>query len=254
MDNELRRRLDVMSEPSGAGDWRGVLRLAERLRDQTQEASGRGPTMFQPRLIVTAVCGLLVILIVTPALAIRTDIFNFSGAERAPQAIQRDFGSLDVGAPPGMEPGVTAEARKVLSIRGADREHSLWVAPTRNGGYCIQVDQLGGGCDRDRQVPLAVEMGRRSMATPVLIWGAVLNDKASSVDLDYEDGRTDSLALTRVTPPIDASFFMVEVPRAREQKGLRPLALIARDTSGNILARDTIGPDVMFTGEFPGHK
>jgi hypothetical protein len=116
----------------------------------------------------------------------------------------------------------------------------------------MQVDQLGGGCDRDRQLPISVEMGRQTMNTPVLVWGSVLGDTVSSVDLEYQDGQTSTLPVTGVTVPINAGFFLFEVPTAHESAGSRPISLTARDANGNALARENIPvDDVLFSGRVP---
>jgi hypothetical protein len=115
----------------------------------------------------------------------------------------------------------------------------------------MQVDQLGGGCDRDRQLPLSVEMGRQTMKTSVLVWGSVLDEEVSSIELAYQDGETSTLIVTRVTAPIDAGFFLFELPQAHQQAGSRPIAAIARDGNGDIVARQGILPGVLFTGKLP---
>jgi hypothetical protein len=253
MDEELqlRRRFERFSGPTDTDDWYEVLQFAERLRTQKV---GRRATILsrRRRVILGAAFGIFLILTVAPALAIRADIFSFSSGEKAPAPVQSDFDSLDVGAPPGMAPGVAAQPRRVISIAGADGEHSLWLAPTRAGGFCVQVDQLAGGCDRDRQVPLAVEMARKTMASPILIWGSVLDDAVRSVVLEHEDGDTTAMALTRVTAPIGASFFLIELPEARERRGSRPVAVVARDDDGEVLIREAIPHGVVFTGHVPG--
>jgi hypothetical protein len=252
MDEYLRKRLETMADPTDSGSWQDVLDRADRIH------LGRGRRyehrLLRSRLALATGAVLLLVLLVTPALAIRGGVFPFSSGEEAPQSIQSDFGSLEVGAPPGMAPGVSAAARRVASMRATDGEHSLWVAPTRNGGFCMQVDQLGGGCDRDRQLPISVEMGRQTRSTPVLVWGSVLGDTVSSVDLNYQDGQASTLPVTGVTEPINAGFFLFEVPTAHESAGSRPISLTARDANGNTLASENIPvDDVIFSGRVPSH-
>jgi hypothetical protein len=248
MDDHLRKRLQTMADPTGSGSWQEVLDLADR--SQAPGGSRYRRRLLRSHLALTIGAGVLLVLIVAPALAMRGDLLPFTSSERAPQAIQSDFDSLDVGAPRGMAPEVSADPRRVISIRATDGGHSLWVAPTRGGGFCVQVDQLGGGCDRDRQLPLSVEMGRRTMKTPLLLWGSVLYERARSVDLAYEDGETSTLAVKRVTAPIDAGFFLFELPNTHEQAGARPIAAIARDEDGDILAREVIFHGVVFTRKY----
>jgi len=238
MDKELQRRLHAMSESSDSADWGDVLRRANGRK--ASSAPRRGRILLRRPRLVAAACALLVIMVVAPALAVRGDIFNFSSAEKAPVTVQKEFGSLDVGAPSGMAPRVSGQARRVLSIRTGDGGHSLWVAPTQNGGFCGQLDQLGGGCDRDRQLPFSLSIQQKTNATPVLIWGSLLLPDVASVETEYEDGHKDELALVWVSEPLDAGFYLAEVPKAREAAGLRPVAVVARDSDGDELARKQV--------------
>ena len=242
METELKRRLAEMSGPADSANWDGVQSRAKALRSHPRSR------WFQRRSILTGACLLLVVLVAAPALAVRSDIFGFSGADRAPTVVQRDFASLNVGAPPGMAPGViSGETRQVLTLESKDGEHSLWVAPTRGGGYCRIVDRLGGGCDRDRKLPVSVGMGKLRKDTPVLIAGAVLLRDASAVEVAYEDGTQEQVEFVWVSSPINAGFFLAEVPLVHEAKGKRPIAVVIQNAEGEALTRHALSSDRLFS-------
>ena len=98
------------------------------------------------KLTITLIAAAAV-LIVAPAFALRGSIIDFFSADPAPANVVRDFGSLEVGAPPGMAPGVDPEeARKVASFPFDGKQHVLYVAPTKGGGFCQSWTNSGGGC------------------------------------------------------------------------------------------------------------
>ena len=52
-----------------------------------------------------------------------------------------------------MDPGIVPNAaRKVTVVTLSDGPHTLWVAPTKSGGFCETWTGLWGGC-RSRQAP-----------------------------------------------------------------------------------------------------
>jgi hypothetical protein len=192
----------------------------------------------RPRaVLVAAACGLIAIALAAPAFGVQPGFLPFFSNEPAPAQVVQDFSSLDVGAPRGMAPGALAgEARKVLSPT-AGQQHTLWVAPTRSGGFCVLLDRLGGGCDRDRQVPLAIAVSRAAPSAPIVLSGSVLPHQIGTLELRYEDGTADPVDLTWVSKPIDAGFFALDIPPAHQVKGARPRELVARSSDGAVVLR-----------------
>ena len=89
------------------------------------------------------------------------------------------------------------------------------------------------------------------MATPLLIWGSALSEDVTSVDLEYEDGTVSNLGVTRVTSPIDAAFFLYELPKGHEKEGKGPISVVARGADGKLLARTAILYGAMLSGRLP---
>ena len=103
------------------------------------------------RKLTIALIAAAAVLIVAPAFALRGSIIDFFSADPAPANVVRDFGSLEVGAPPGMAPGVDPEqARKVASFPFDGKQHVLYVAPTKGGGFCESWTKAFGGCRTTR--------------------------------------------------------------------------------------------------------
>ena len=103
------------------------------------------------RKLTIALIAAAAVLIVAPAFALRGTIIDFFSADPAPAHIVRDFGSLEVGAPPGMAPGVDPQqARKVASFPFDGKQHVLYVAPTKGGGFCQSWTNAFGGCRATR--------------------------------------------------------------------------------------------------------
>jgi hypothetical protein len=55
----------------------------------------------------------------------------------------------------------------------------------------------------------------------------------------FEDGTSTRIPLVWVTPPIDAGFFVYELPKKHWKIGTRPVAFVVEDAKGKELARDT---------------
>jgi hypothetical protein len=186
-------------------------------------------------------------LVVPTAVALRGSVVNFFESEPAPKPVVLDFAGLDAGAPAGMETGVVAEqTRAVLRKRLADgRVLTVWVAPTRKGGFCALYGQ-SGGCHPPYTIP--VEHGisvQGSVADgvirdgPVLVSGSVQLPDAASIELRYENGDSDRERLTWVSPPIGAGFFVFDVGRGHWNRN-RPNELVLLDADGGFLRREPV--------------
>jgi hypothetical protein len=138
-------------------------------------------------------------------------------------------------------------ARRVVAIptRSGYRAE-LWVAPTRNGNFCTQVrfkDREAGGCTV--RAASVVSLGAYApgwisrdcvLHGPSLVHAAVTNTRAEAVDLVYADGTRKRLRLVRVGRPIDASFFLYELPLDRLTPQTKPTELRVLDGRGKLLS------------------
>lgn len=236
LDQVLTARFGELQGSASEPDWADVRRRARTVR-------ARG------RALKIALIAVVALLAAAPALGLRGRIVQlFGSSEPAPTKVVTSFAEMDVAAPPGMAPGVIAgETKEVARFPLSNGKTSvLWVAPTRSGGFCLEFSYAGGGCDRDRQGdfspglgipgPIGPEGGIQK--PPVLVTGDTLLHDAASVDVQFEDGDV-KVPLTWVSPPIDAGFFLYEVPFAHLEPGHRLTALVLLDANGNELARDT---------------
>ena len=132
-------------------------RLAARAQHLRSEI-GRQPRPGAGRRRLIAVAALVVVtaaaLLATPAFGLRDRIVNLFAAEqpertRPPELIQRLFENMS-DARPNESTGVVAGKARIairLAIPGFGHK-TLWVAPTRAGGFCSNV-----GCNRTRSKP-----------------------------------------------------------------------------------------------------
>lgn len=220
------------------GDWDDVLARAGVRRRRPLVAAG---------VVVTL---LLVALFVSPAFGILTKLIGridvpFAGKPAAPTRVQRDFFSMSVAAPPGMSPqAIASQTRRVGVLDG----HALYVAPTRAGGYCWQLERSGGGCRAHRTAqggPIGVSwlMGQHR-GGPLYVQG-VSGDLTlagtHSLWLEYADGTKQQIPFIWVSKPIDAGFFGFRISTAHETPPTRAVALLARGADGKALDRETFG-------------
>lgn len=238
----IRRELDrLLPLPVRVeADWTDVRRRAGHTR--------------RPVLLVAGLAFALAI--AGPAFGLHRTIIHWFEADPAPERVQLDFNSLDIGAPPGMESGVLPNsARRVMEVRLSDGMHTLWVAPTASGGFCQLWSEYIGGCTRERVPPpqplglspdlnsfligATFEQDRSSGAT-TRIAGRLLAPDAERLEIEYEDGKTAEIPFVWVSPPIDAGFFLFEIPAAHRRVGHRARAVTVTDSDGDLLAWATV--------------
>src|SRR6185295_14190901 len=70
--------------------------------------------------------------------------------------------------------------------------------------------------------------------------GSLLARDADRLIVDYEDGASDEISFTWVSPPIDAAFYVFEVPTEHRSFGHRAAVLRAVDANGEDVARASI--------------
>ncbi len=211
----------VPLDESARGNWSDVER----------RANARSGRRRSPRLrLVLAVLALVVaFVLVAPALGIDLPVLDFWKAEKAPPRVVEDFRSLSLGAPPGMDPAAFAnQARKVTTVALSDGAHTLWVAPTQAGGFCLTWTDAAGGCDKLGTVPLSVSWMARgpvpagddglpelSATSFTRLSGFVNADYVDSVEFRFADGDVVRPHVTWVSEPIGAGFFIYDIQRER---------------------------------------
>ena len=216
----------------------------ELLRAANPVPSGRAERPHRrTRLVLAFAAIVLCFLLVAPALGIRVPPLDFWSAEQAPPRVVQDFETLSEGAPPGMDPdAIPGETRRVILTDG----QTLWVAPTRHGGFCT-LGRTGGGCDKLGTNPMSVSwyadgVPAAHAATPRRIgffeWiGGHVNGKyAEAAEIRFADGTAERLELTWVSEPINAGFFYYAIPDDREIA-----SVVALDEEGRAVAGDDGG-------------
>jgi len=181
-----------------------------------------------------------VLLLAAPAYALVRLVVDFNSSPSASAVVVKGFSDLDATAPDGMNPTViSGSARKVGSFALADGSKLiLSVAPTKSGGFCEDWGNIAETCDASHTTPM--DLGNaawRIPQGPAFVFGDVLSPDAVQVELRWTDGRTVRVPLTRVSPPIDASFYFYALPTA----GDNPVAAVALDEADSVVAEQHLG-------------
>jgi hypothetical protein len=230
MTDELFEHFRIL-ERQGDADWDDVVHRA------------RGDRV-RHRATLVAVLAVVLAISAPTALAFRGSVVDFFKGDPAPPTVVKQFQRLEVGAPPGLENRIVyGETRKALDWKLDDgRVLTLWVAPNRHGGFCSALvgprHPDGFGClwgKALRSISPTIEVSGPISPEgvihggPVLVYGAVGEEGADLIELRYEDGDVESQRLTWVSKPIDAGFFLFDVPRLHWSSGHRWQRLVLRD-------------------------
>ncbi len=210
-----RTLLDAGPEDS---DWGDVVRRVSRARRRR-------------RVGVVAALAAVVAVSVASAYALGHPIVDFKTSPKGPIQIVNDFGSLEVGAPLGMAPGVLPhDARRITSVTIDGKPHVLWVAPTKRGGFCAQWSDALGGCraDRDDAFSSHIDVSISGVANGccvAMLGGSFFQSGGDRLEVSYADGATAEIPFVWVTEPIDAGFYLYRVPDAHRVEAARPTAV-----------------------------
>ena len=236
---------ELLSRGPDDGDWNEVRRRARRGRRRRQAS------------VTLALAGTVAV-VVASAYAFGHPIVDFSSAPKGPPKIVDDFGSLEVGAPAGMAPGVKPEeARRITSVQVDGKEHVLWVAPTKRGGFCEAWSQFVGGCRADRHDAFAKHID--VAGNQDVFAGSFFQESGSRLEVEYADGTTGEIPFVWVTAPIDAGFYLFRVPDAHRVEGHRPAKIRLLDEDGEVVAEDAVpfqqggAPPSFVTHSLPGY-
>ena len=219
------------------GEWDDVLARAGVGREE--RAAPKAPRRGVIAALIVAAA--IVVPALVAAVLTRTDVI-FSDSKPAPNVVKKRFADLGFGSPPRFALGVqAAKARDVGTFRIHGRRRSVWVAPTRYGGFCIQFESALTGCvarASERQILSASwDDGTRQGTWVSAVGGWVITRAARArLELAYADGSTDDIPYVHVSPPIAAGFFWFDVPKGHSDKLSRAIALYVKDGTGRTLA------------------
>jgi hypothetical protein len=219
VERDLSARLVPLADPRDDQSWAEVVARARAARRHRRRV---------PIAIAAALATAVVI--ASPATGVRGQIVRlFDRGEPAPQRVVKSFAEWNG---PQLRAGVQAgRALKVLDARIApDTTRTLWVAPTKGGGFCTSL----GACYEPgfRYDRLSVEVSLRGVAPdgeiltgPVLLSGETTNKRATSLLLRFQDGERQTIPLVWVGEPVDTAFFLYGVPKQHWQAGHLPTTL-----------------------------
>jgi hypothetical protein len=237
----LEQRLTALANTNDDSDWDAVRRNRWR-----PSALALATTAF-----VLAALG------AGAAFGLYAGVLPFGSQQPAPAAVVKDFKTFfgSEGAPPGMDPHVLAgEARRVASFAGG--KYTLYVAPTKTGGFCESFTHLFGGCRQMRALPPSAppggpdelnryaigSMGEVGSQGTTILGGDLLLPPGTSLAVQFADGSAADIPVTFVSPPIDAGFFLYLVPAEHVRLGHEAIYLTARREDGTIVANARVQP------------
>jgi hypothetical protein len=232
----------VPAFPDDGADWDDVV----------ARAPGAGRAKW---LMLAAAALVAVALLATPAFGLHGFVANllgridapFTGGEPAPRSVKAQFYDWNLRGP-GFDV-IASQTRQVATYREDGRTHVLYVAPSRNGGFCWVVTRSGfGGCDpwprvRRASPPRRLAVNGWQMGAPngvqwVGMTGGTLRlPAAKRLVARYADGSSDDIRFYYVSKPINAGIFVFTVPDGHDAVATRLQAIEALDADGKVLAR-----------------
>ncbi|MFL5953908.1 MAG: hypothetical protein ACJ76I_07355 [Gaiellaceae bacterium] len=190
---------------------------------------------------------------VASAYALGHPVIDFGKAQHGTRHEVNGMGSMEVGAPRGMAPGVLPHrTRRITAVRIDGKVHVLSVAPTKRGGFCFQWSNYVGGCRADRHDRFASRIEAGGSVGPkgmLILAGSFFQQRGDRLVMTFKDGATADVPFVWVTAPIDAGFYLYRVPDAHRRIAARAVSLALYDAGGKLLDREPIlGPEPL-----PGH-
>lgn len=192
------------------------------------------------RWLLIPAAAALAVLVVGSAFALYRELVDFVSAEPAPERVVVQFGQMDARGSIGFGPRVDAgEARKITEAVIDGRRRTLYVAPTADGGFCWMWTTVSGSCGRTsvapRPDPISASWLSSPGGGPARLTGHIRDPAITRVRLEYEDGERSEIPFVWVSKPIDAGFFIFEVPATHLQVGRRGKTLLGLDDDDRVV-------------------
>jgi hypothetical protein len=233
--------------------WR--IELLARIASEPVEEAPRPRARRRLAIVALAAALGMAVAAGTPAFGLGRAIVDFFAAEPASENVRLRFAEMDEADPANGPGAIASEARRVYVFRTASGEHVLSLAPTEKGSFCWSITGLAGGCQTilsaqgpfnpGEHDPVKIGLVFRDIPAPtmpqqeVLIGGNIRADDSSLLEIEFQDGDKEAIPFVWVSAPIDAGFFLYELPRERWAAGERPIALSLYATDGMLLSRTT---------------
>jgi hypothetical protein len=273
----------VPAFPSAEGDWQAILSAAAA--PASVVPSGKIPAerslrrsgfrrRVPARVVLVAAVVVLAFLVTAVAFGWPQRFVDFFSSPPAPTHVKNWFGAVNAKAPPGMSPlAISGQTRKITTARfnagarGArPRLHTLYVAPTKGGGFCFQWTRFairglcggggGFGASAPRWMraygPLWIKLQGVSSyfwqdgRNPYFVYGTVSGGATRKVEARFADGTTATIHVTWVSAPINAGFIAYPVPRSHWDNAHALSSVVALDANGRVIgSRSPPGSSVM---------
>jgi len=250
-DQLMQLRFDAIANHAGEGDWSDVLRRAAVPR--VRRAARLRPLAVRFALAAAAA---LVLVAIAVAFGWPGAIVDFFDAPPAPESVAKFFNTFDEMVPPGMKDGTVGQPREVMTaIFDANHftptdpiEHTLYVAPRTDGGFCYLWTEDGGSCAAAEGATTATTTGPDVPHGPgplsfgvtslegdftTEVDGFVRGD-AQTVEARFADGSSVSVPVTWVSAPIDAGFYVYVVPPEHLNTDDPLVSVVALDANGDV--------------------
>src|SRR4051794_24452719 len=167
-----------MSVTVDGPDWADVLRRSRR-------ATNRVRAVQAAAVLAVVVTG------VASAYALGHPVIDFAKAKHAGTRQVNDFGSMEVAAPRGMAPGVLPhQTRRITSVLIDGKLRTLYVAPTKQGGFCFEW-YPGGGCRANRHDKYASHIdpgGLYGAHALEVLEGTFMQSNGDHLTITFKDG------------------------------------------------------------------
>jgi hypothetical protein len=196
---------------------------------------------------------------VASAYALGHPVIDFGKAQHGSLKQVNQFGSMEVGAPRGMAPGVLPhQTRQITAVRIDRHWHTLYVAPTTRGGFCYLWTTLIGSCRATRTGRFAARLDTGGLVGPqgaLVLSGSFIRAGGERLTMTFKDGSTADVPFVWVTAPIDAGFYLYRIPDAHRHLATRAVSLALFDRHGKLITREPmLGPEPLPGGQTHGMK
>jgi hypothetical protein len=200
----VRDRVLALDEPVAWDDWSDVVRRSRRTLSPLRRLGG-------VRALAAIPVAIAAIAIAGPAFGLRlSSIIDFGSSGSAPAPMRHVFSEFDLSAPAELAPGaIASQTRVITSVQMSDGSHTLYVSPTKQGGFCFEWTGGSGFCDQLGTTPLGIvwESDR--------VVGTAASAYVSSVKIEFRDGTSAEPSITWISAPINAGFFLYDIPAGK---------------------------------------
>ncbi|MFL5914879.1 MAG: hypothetical protein ACJ752_04480 [Gaiellaceae bacterium] len=252
IDQLIQARFEAVANPINDGDWDDVLarsRNGESLASRPSIERRHRRRQVPARVaLVTAVVALLAV-VTAVAFGWPQTIIDFFTSPPAPAKVKNFFGAQNVSAPTGMNPQAIPGQTRRIATASFDADHfrpthptihTLYVAPTKEGGFCWLWTKASAGCLPAAGASRSKGEGPLSLTWfsndyPLITLGWVRTNSAKAVEARFADGTTETIPVTWISAPINAGFLTYTVPPAHRNRSDALKSVVALDGNGNVV-------------------